>query len=403
MEEKKVEIIDMPMGEGKTNGIINIMNSNANKKYLYIAPFLDECGRIKTCCPALHFRSPSDDIYGSKLADLKRLLAEGSNIVSTHALFAFLDSKCIEYIMLHEYTLVLDEAYDPIDEFRITKDDMNAYEGVGVIEKKQDNMIVCKKSSYKGTFKSKMTKIKNHNVFEICKDSYIQTYNCEIFKSFSKVYVLTYMFVASRLRCYFALYNIAYQYAFIQNDQIILGKYDDIEFRKTVKNLISIYEGPLNIVGSTKKGSKPLSSTWYKKNIANEQCAAAGNAMKKYFKHYTKSTKDTRMWSCFSGINGRNMKKMSEYSYKGGFVACNCRATNKHVNKTDLAYMINVYENPMIKQFLVSQGVSYDEDGFALTMLLQWIFRSGIRNRKQINLFLPAERMRNLLYDYLNV
>ena len=41
------KIIDMPMGMGKTTGLINYMNSNPQKKYMFITPFLDEVQRIK--------------------------------------------------------------------------------------------------------------------------------------------------------------------------------------------------------------------------------------------------------------------------------------------------------------------------------------------------------------------
>lgn len=37
----------MPMGTGKTTGLINYMNSNPENKYMFITPFLDEVQRIK--------------------------------------------------------------------------------------------------------------------------------------------------------------------------------------------------------------------------------------------------------------------------------------------------------------------------------------------------------------------
>ena len=43
----KIKIIDMPMGTGKTTGLINYMNSNPENKYMFITPFLDEVQRIK--------------------------------------------------------------------------------------------------------------------------------------------------------------------------------------------------------------------------------------------------------------------------------------------------------------------------------------------------------------------
>jgi len=34
--------------------------------------------------------------------------------------------------------------------------------------------------------------------------------------------------------------------------------------------------------------------------------------------------------------------------------------------------------------------------------MLQWIFRSSIRDNKPINIYIPSSRMRNLLVKWLN-
>ena len=56
----------------------------------------------------------------------------------------------------------------------------------------------------------------------------------------------------------------------------------------------------------------------------------------------------------------------------------------------------------MIKQFFIDKNVTIDEDTWALSELLQWIFRSAIREHKEINIYIPSERMRNLLLEWLN-
>ena len=48
------------------------------------------------------------------------------------------------------------------------------------------------------------------------------------------------------------------------------------------------------------------------------------------------------------------------------------------------------------------KGVSVDEDTWALSELIQWIFRSAIRENNEINVYIPSERMRNLLIEWLN-
>ncbi|MGY8840942.1 MAG: hypothetical protein ACKVIL_09800, partial [Pseudomonadales bacterium] len=78
------------------------------------------------------------------------------------------------------------------------------------------------------------------------------------------------------------------------------------------------------------------------------------------------------------------------------------RATNEHRHRTNLAYMINLYMVPIVKTFIESRGVKVDQDQFALSALVQWIFRSAIRDGQPITLFIPSQRMRNLLLAWLN-
>ena len=42
-------------------------------------------------------------------------------------------------------------------------------------------------------------------------------------------------------------------------------------------------------------------------------------------------------------------------------------------------------------------GMDINEDIYALSEFMQWVFRSAIRDNKPIHIFLPSERMRNLL------
>ena len=53
-------------------------------------------------------------------------------------------------------------------------------------------------------------------------------------------------------------------------------------------------------------------------------------------------------------------------------------------------------------RFLESKGVTVDEDGFALSEMLQFIWRSAIRDNKEINIYIPSSRMRNLLVGWIN-
>lgn len=64
-------------------------------------------------------------------------------------------------------------------------------------------------------------------------------------------------------------------------------------------------------------------------------------------------------------------------------------------------YVINRYLNPFYKHFFEQRDIEIDEDNYALSELLQWIWRSAIRNGEEINLYIPSQRMRELLEGFL--
>ncbi len=57
--------------------------------------------------------------------------------------------------------------------------------------------------------------------------------------------------------------------------------------------------------------------------------------------------------------------------------------------------------NPIIKNFFTGKGVEVNEDLYALQNCCNFIFRSQIRVDKPIDLYLPSERMRGVLYNWL--
>ena len=67
-----------------------------------------------------------------------------------------------------------------------------------------------------------------------------------------------------------------------------------------------------------------------------------------------------------------------------------------------MAYIANRYMDPVIKNFFVQHNIDVDEDGYALSEMLQFIWRSAIRQGKEIWIYIPSIRMRTLLIDWIN-
>lgn len=126
-------------------------------------------------------------------------------------------------------------------------------------------------------------------------------------------------------------------------------------------------------------------------------------------KQPTKETPVVIMWTVYKdyhtkeyvpkGMIGRINRKDPKDKSRISFVPCNMRASNDYGGRTHIAYLINVFMHPYIKAYLEASDI---EDGYALSSMLQWLFRSAIRNGKPIEVFIPSKRMRDLLQDWLN-
>ena len=54
------------------------------------------------------------------------------------------------------------------------------------------------------------------------------------------------------------------------------------------------------------------------------------------------------------------------------------------------------------KIFYRDHGVEVDENMYALSNMVQWIWRTAIRDGKEVVVYIPSSRMRKLLVDWMN-
>jgi hypothetical protein len=207
------------------------------------------------------------------------------------------------------------------------------------------------------------------------------------------------MFDGQLQKYYFDIFDTKYKYKSVEKfgDRYELTEYKKDYDMTAIANLLHIYEGKLNDIG---KGKFTLSVTDMRK-LKNKPVLlkVMKNNISNYFKHKTKSKSEENMWTTFKEVKNTLKGK----GYTKGFVPCNSRATNEFKDRKSMAYIANRFTNPCIKQFFTANGVEVDEDAIALSELVQWIFRSAIRDGKEVNLYIPSERMRALLKEWLKV
>lgn len=399
----KVTIIDSIMGSGKTSWAIQFMNHSQNKnRFIFVTPYLSEVNRIKHCIPNCKFYDPENKGKG-KLEDLKGLIRNKVNIATTHRLFEMADIDLIDLIANNDYILIQDEVMDVISPYELKKNDFDLLNHTEMISIDPSSGVVKwnENTPYQDTKYNDLKRFsKTENLVYFENTILFWTFPVAAFKAFKEIYILTYLFNGADQKYYFDMNQIDYQYKAVQlldngSYQLIDHHKRDTYNKEKLKSMISIYEGKLNDVG---KDDYSLSKSWYEKDRNKILVEKVGRNLSTYFKNNVRTPSNLNMWTCFK--DHKTMLKGKGYSK--GFVPLNSRATNEYQCKESLAYVINRYMQPYKYKFFQTQGLEVDQDLWALSELIQWVWRSKIRLSEPIHIYIPSKRMRALLINYLN-
>ena len=393
-----VTIIDSPCGRGKTTYAINYINERPSDNFVYITPFLKEVERVieqtKFNGADKRFVQPAN-LGNGKMDSLINLFHNNRDIVSTHSLFSKCSQSVADNIRIGHYTLILDEVMSVVEVLNLKKSDIPTMldaELVRIDEK--TNKLIWLKSDYDGAYNEIKERCENNNIYVVSGVAIVWTFPVEIFEAFDDVIICTYMFDCQLQKYYYDMYNVAYTKKSIVNGELV----DYIEQKDSLDKLHILDNNKINHVGD---GKYDLSKSWYEKHKKNLKMLQ--NNIYNYVHNFapilagTKIKSKDVIWTTFKDYQ----TKLKGKGYANSFIPCNSRATNEYMNSFVVVYPINIFVNPIVKQFFTNNGVEINEDGYALSELIQFIYRSRIRQNQHIYCYIPSVRMRSLLYNYM--
>lgn len=409
IDNNAIHIVDSVMGTGKTQACIAWMRQHPEQKYLYVPPYLDECSRIQASAPELDFQQPQEN--KTKSADLLRLLSEGKNITTTHELLSLMKDSDVEYIKKFKYILFLDEELSCIENLSIESADLDFLMKNNFVQVEQNTKEVRwtnpdnKKSKLIGHYKEDIQRKPHYLV----KDNVLMwLFQLDVLKAFESVYILTFLFSSSIMAGYLINNDVSFDFCHVENGSFADGyKRVTQEEKASFKELIEIYEGSYNDnwYGKTRKKDDRflLSQNWFSKQSNSVRINQLRNNAYNFVRYKCKAHKEDVLWTSYKDYaDALTSDKLTYQSRKSNWLAWNTKATNQYADRTVLVYLLNVFPNPLFKNYLENDNFQFNEDDYALSALLQWIWRSAIRNGKKVTIYIPAPRMRQLLTDWLN-
>jgi hypothetical protein len=467
-----IKIVDRPCGYGKSTEILGSLNKK--EKYLAVVPLLSEVSRfIEGARKSSKFRITEPvGTDGNKSNHAEELIRDGESMVCTHALFCRLGTiatqlnnqavsavfdgvnapEIVTKCLLDDYNLIIDEViapFEPVQSVKPSDFDTN-YIGLGMAKIREGGRVEPTAEWDKlyddgsQTFNRELyERAKSGGLHKFKDGLFIHTFPIELLLRPKTVTIYTYLSKGSVLLHFLRkLKNENPDLFTLEIDR--LDSNAEKEWRQDVASNLTIKSIP----GLDR--FKWNYTAQLNELKTRQVCAEVGHALRKF---QSKELADV----CLSNVMltsarliwfatksgqkpeaGRVAKKCRMFGYPKQikvsslendndkyewsttgvqFVPNQTRGTNAHSKCTHAIYLYDQNPNPQLLTFL---GMKRDEpdalrfcDAYALTELVQWLFRSAIRvggingtnmsgkRRDQVTVYIASERMRNLLINWL--
>lgn len=421
-----VQIVDAVMGTGKSTWAINKINNELDKRYIVLTPLLTEVTRYKEAISS-KYKGHRNDVIAlddekniSKLLRLKRALRDGQTIITTHKLFTdHFDEECFDLICNGDYALILDETIKLVDEQYISEHDVNLLIKSGYIDSRPSDIVedmhilrdIDGGEDYKGQFKGFVNAVQTQRAYRINKTTVIFVVPPDWIYAFTGgIYICTYLFEESETQAWLELFKLTFDHWKLLRHKggYRLERHNLVYSGKEFQKYITIFDNPkMNEVGESKgRGKSPLSHGWYdyqsrfKMDKTKPYNVLRRNVLN-YFKNRMKASQEDILWTCPKNHREYLSQRYFDPVRTETWLAYTARATNDFKGRHTLGFLLNVFPKPNIQKFFQRHGIKYDANRYALSVLLQWTWRSAIRVGERITIYLPSRRMRNLLNAWL--
>lgn len=405
-----IQVCDAIMGTGKSSAAITYMNEHKDEKFIYVTPYLEEATRIKKGCPRMNFVEPSDKIktYNFKKTEhTAALIKQGRNITTTHQAFKMYSEEMLEDIRKHGYRLIIDENVDVLESYDCHPEDIQIAIDTGYIKYENGSYSLIKDDYNGKVFRELFQFLKTRQLIKL--DSKTKDGDFEhlfywilppdLITSFKDVIILTYLFKGQSLHHFLEIYNLPYEYIGIQKEEN--GEFRFCEYPGYTPDYVAHLGDMIHILDNEKMNDvgndfHALSMSWYdKRDVDVEQLRK--NIYNCVNNIWRDANANEKLWGCFTGYG----HKVQGKGYTKSFLTFNAKATNAYRNRHYLMYIVNLFMNVNEKKFYQKHGITVDEDAYALSIMVQWIWRSAIRDGDEIGLYIPSRRMRNLLINWI--
>jgi len=398
---KHINIKDYPCGTGKTTSMIKEFQQN--KKYLVILPLLSEVKRVIDQSQPILFEQPTTDEneHNTKAESIKELLLTGQNIATTHNMYERLVRLAREEL-LDDYHIIIDEVPDVVKSVSSkTKTSIEEfYLKTGYIELEETGLVRPtnkwrqNKEEVSDTLNSKILSYAETGcLYLLGEHMFVWAMPSELLSAGLSVTIMTYKSEGSLLTSYLNKLSLPY---FVNSSE-----FKERHFKAAAAELIDLQDissiSKLNLSHSGQ--TKGMSQYSYYSKISG----ALKNLRSRQLKgvHLDDILVTCKKDAWFKQENKAGVFAKDSKMFQANWIANTTRGTNDYAHCSHLIYLYDQHVNPVVGRWVNNSSRSFD-DAYALTELIQWVWRSRVRRGEPITLYLPAPRMRRIFLDWLD-
>ncbi len=430
----KFNIIDSPMGTGKSTAIINYLKkatrftNDTNERFIVFVPTTTEKERFIEETGA---KTPKKTPFRESVLEL---IKNGENIVTTHALYDLFGEE-FEMVLKeadYQYTAIFDETpsffKNIVGASRLKKDDQSVirWGNADVRLMQKENIIKLQDGKVEYNLDSEYEHYDSNNkafhdikkMTEQCdlyphghdKDGYFTSIIAfakrSLFECFHEVWFCTYLSCGNMIDVYCHVNHIDMVYYHVENDKIV--KNTNGEYKLYFPQGLERLEMLDDSYGMKESLSKEYfrKNTKAGKNIGIDFLKGRCRKAYEYMKGYGIKA-NTFIYTTFKEYS--NVLKQRKVPNR--FIPCNTKATNDYSSCIGVGYACNRFFDVSCTHFLSNlasqrqdERIKLNNDIYALSELIQFIWRSNIRvkdSNKKIYVWIPDKRMKGLLIDFI--
>ena len=413
----EVTIKDRHCGYGKSTEMINSLSPD--RSYLIVVPlnsevkrFIENAPRDVNLVEPVSTRDEDPDKRATATHDRKRdhlreLLDGGHSIVTTHALFTDIAYLAQEGLLLG-YDVMVDEVLSVAHS--VTHEVANSGKGVSIQSWKglyiehgfatvdPDTGMVYPtpewetKQHLPELSDTLFNMAKARSLFAVGDNVLVWELPPILLKAVGSLTIYTFLAEGSLMAGFMRRNDINFTH-----DRDLSS---ERQFRETAKRLIEVRDIPsVNRLKLSYSSQQRMTKVDHKK-VSGALKKIKERLMRGIPMENVMITSARDMWYTPSGRPGP-FAVGSRMFENTNWVPNTTRGTNDYRHCTHLIYLWDQHLNPRIAEFLGVDSQRH-RDMYAISELIQWVYRTQVRDGKPITLYLPSGRMRKLLQRWLD-